>query len=130
MSHRSAADHTFLLLGGLAPPDQHPARRSSHEGGPDNDICTVGDAGDVVVEDADKAGGNDLVKSSIRYTLGIDIEKLSRLGNAHLTGTGAEINSTPGRLQRRQILSRPGRHRCAGRQELNGGKRRRIQNGC
>ncbi|WPB86022.1 hypothetical protein [Sediminicoccus rosea] len=65
------------------------------EGGAGNDVYSVDDAGDVVVEAA--LGGTDMVKASIGWTLGADLENLTLLGTAGLTGTGnARANAITG----------------------------------
>jgi Ca2+-binding RTX toxin-like protein len=55
-------------------------------GGLGNDTYVVDDLGDVVSENADE--GVDTVKSSIAYTLGVNVENLTLLGSAAIKGTG------------------------------------------
>lgn len=61
-------------------------------GGAGNDTYTVDNAGDVVAENADE--GTDLVKSSITYTLGANLENLTLTGSAAINGTGNDANNT------------------------------------
>ena len=58
-------------------------------GGGGDDIYVVDDAGDQIVELG--GGGFDLVRSSITYTLGGQLENLTLTGNAALRGTGNEL---------------------------------------
>ncbi|MFC7663292.1 calcium-binding protein [Methylorubrum suomiense] len=55
-------------------------------GGVGNDTYIVDDAGDVVIERPGE--GRDLVKASISWTLGSDLEDLTLTGTADLAGTG------------------------------------------
>lgn len=61
-------------------------------GGAGNDIFFVDNAGDIVTEIA--SGGTDLVQSSISYTLGTEVDNLTLLGSAALSGTGNALNNT------------------------------------
>jgi Ca2+-binding RTX toxin-like protein len=61
------------------------------EGGAANDTYTIDNVGDVVTELA--GGGSDLVKSSIDYTLGANLEHLTLLGIADLAGTGNNLSN-------------------------------------
>ncbi|MDQ3477878.1 MAG: calcium-binding protein [Pseudomonadota bacterium] len=56
------------------------------EGGIGNDVYFVDNAGDTVTEIAGQ--GNDLVKSSVDYTLGADVERLTLTGTGAISGTG------------------------------------------
>ncbi|MGB9369520.1 MAG: hypothetical protein WCE79_26280 [Xanthobacteraceae bacterium] len=55
-------------------------------GGAGNDIYFVDNAGDLAAEDP--GGGNDMVVSSIAFTLGTDVESLMLTGTANISGTG------------------------------------------
>jgi Ca2+-binding RTX toxin-like protein len=55
-------------------------------GGAGNDSYVVDDAADVVVEAA--SGGTDTVSSSVTYTLGSEVERLTLTGSAAINGTG------------------------------------------
>ncbi|MBO1907862.1 hypothetical protein KHP60_20790 [Microvirga sp. 3-52] len=55
-------------------------------GGTDDDIYVVDDMDDVVVEAIDE--GTDLVRASISYALGTNLENLWLTGSANLNGTG------------------------------------------
>ena len=60
-------------------------------GGAGNDIYVVRDAGDVVIELA--AGGNDIVRTTIDYVLGDNLENLVLLGTAQV-GTGNALDNS------------------------------------
>jgi Ca2+-binding RTX toxin-like protein len=55
-------------------------------GGAGNDIYFVDNAGDLAAEDP--GGGNDMVVSSIAFTLGTDVESLMLTGTTNISGTG------------------------------------------
>jgi Ca2+-binding RTX toxin-like protein len=61
-------------------------------GGYGNDIYIVNNAGDIVTEVAYQ--GIDLVQSSVSYTLGANVEKLTLTGTAAINGTGNTLNNT------------------------------------
>ena len=61
-------------------------------GGLGDDTYVVDAAGDVVVENA--AGGTDMVRSTITYTLGANIENLVLIGAAYTNGTGNALDNT------------------------------------
>jgi serralysin len=60
-------------------------------GGAGHDEYIVDNIGDVVVEYA--GGGNDLVRSSISYTLGSEVEQLVLTGAAAIDGTGNSLDN-------------------------------------
>lgn len=63
-------------------------------GGLGNDTYFVGSTGDVVDESdglGNDAGGNDLVKTSVSYTLGDYLEGLTLLGSSRISGTGNSL---------------------------------------
>ncbi len=68
-------------------------------GGAGNDTYTVTNAGDVVIESTSSlfgidAGGIDLVKSSVSFSLGQFVEKLTLTGTAAIKGTGNNLANT------------------------------------
>ena len=62
-------------------------------GGEGNDIYVVDNALDKLTE-AGTAGGVDLVRSSVTFSLGADFEKLTLTGTADRNGTGNTLNNT------------------------------------
>ncbi|MDB5802437.1 MAG: Hemolysin-type calcium-binding region, partial [Rhodocyclales bacterium] len=60
-------------------------------GGAGNDTYLVDNTGDVVTENA--AEGTDLVKASITYTLGTNLENLTLTGTTALNGTGNTLDN-------------------------------------
>ena len=60
-------------------------------GGAGNDTYLVDDAGDTVTENLNS--GIDLVKSSVSYTLGDNVENLTLTGTANINGTGNIANN-------------------------------------
>lgn len=61
-------------------------------GGTGHDTYIVDQMGDIVTEGHDE--GDDLVKSSITYTLGANVERLTLTGASALNGTGNGLNNT------------------------------------
>jgi Ca2+-binding RTX toxin-like protein len=60
-------------------------------GGAGDDTYIVDDAGDVVTEAA--GGGTDLVRSSVSFVLGSNIENLTLTGTAPTSGTGNDLDN-------------------------------------
>jgi Ca2+-binding RTX toxin-like protein len=63
----------------------------SMTGGTGSDIYVVDSAGDLVTENQN--AGSDTVQSSISYTLGVNLEKLTLTGTAVINGTGNNLNN-------------------------------------
>ena len=61
------------------------------QGGAGNDTYTVDNIGDLVTEFAGE--GNDLVQSSLSYTLGVEIENLTLTGGGAISGTGNALDN-------------------------------------
>ena len=73
------------ILDGLTGADQM-------AGGMGNDVYVVDNAGDLVLEELNE--GSDLVKSSISYALGANLEHLALIGSASINATGNELSNT------------------------------------
>ncbi|MDB5438796.1 MAG: hypothetical protein JWM33_1223, partial [Caulobacteraceae bacterium] len=58
-------------------------------GGADNDTYVVDDLGDTVIEAAGE--GTDLVKASVSFTLGSEVENLTLTGTGAIDGTGNDL---------------------------------------
>ncbi|NBT48548.1 MAG: calcium-binding protein [Actinobacteria bacterium] len=61
-------------------------------GGKGNDTYIVESIYDTVIENANE--GTDLVKSSVNWTLGANVENLTLTGSDNLSGTGNELSNT------------------------------------
>ena len=61
-------------------------------GGNHNDVYVVDNSGDQITED--KFGGTDLVKSSLSFNLGANVEHLTLVGTDNLDATGNELANT------------------------------------
>ena len=88
------------------------------DGGKGADTYVIDDAGDQAIENlAGAAGGIDLVKSSITYTLGANLEKLTLIETGNIDGFGNTLNNT--------LLGNIGANRLdggAGNDTMTGGK--------
>jgi VCBS repeat-containing protein len=62
------------------------------QGGLGDDAYTVDNVGDLVIENVN--AGNDLVNSSITYTLTDNVERLTLTGISNINGTGNELDNT------------------------------------
>ncbi|MGQ0672492.1 MAG: S8 family serine peptidase [Hyphomicrobium sp.] len=83
-SNRLTGNIAANILDGLAGADVM-------SGGGGNDIYIVDDVGDVVIEAA--AGGADTVRSSVRFTLAGNVERLELTGASDVAGTGNGRNN-------------------------------------
>ena len=61
-------------------------------GGAGNDTYIIDNTGDVITEA--NSAGTDLVKSSVTYTLGNNLENLTLTGNTAINGTGNSLSNT------------------------------------
>ncbi len=61
-------------------------------GGSDSDYYVIDEAGDKIAEAA-KAGDNDEVESSITYSLGANLERLTLIGVAEINGSGNALDN-------------------------------------
>ncbi len=65
------------------------------DGGKGADVYMVDNLGDQVIETlAGAAGGIDLVKSEVSFTLGTNVEKLTLLGSDNIDAIGNSLNNT------------------------------------
>ena len=85
-------------------------------GGAGNDTYYVDRSGDIVIESSILATEIDTVNSSITYTLGANVEKLTLTGSAVINGTGNAFNNTLTGNASANILSG-----LAGNDTINGG---------
>ncbi len=60
-------------------------------GGKGNDTCIVDDVGDIVTENTNE--GIDIIRSSINYTLVLNVEQLILTGTTAINGTGNSLNN-------------------------------------
>src|SRR6266702_3731125 len=60
-------------------------------GGIGNDIYVIDNAGDSVTENANE--GIDTVQSSVTYTLGAEVERLTLTGSSGISGTGNALDN-------------------------------------
>lgn len=60
-------------------------------GGTGDDYYEIDDAGDVIVENANE--GNEMVRSTVSWTLGANLERLAVDGNADLSATGNALDN-------------------------------------
>ncbi|NCT46307.1 MAG: hypothetical protein GPJ35_25455 [Microcystis aeruginosa G11-09] len=60
-------------------------------GGPGDDTYIVDNSRDVVIESAGE--GKDAIKSSVNYTLTVNIENITLTGNANIDGTGNNLDN-------------------------------------
>ena len=67
------------------------ARADTLIGGTGDDIYTVENAADQVIENADE--GNDLVRASVSYTLSANVERLTLTGTGAVDGTGNALDN-------------------------------------
>ena len=92
-------------------------------GGAGNDVFNVDNAGDVARELAN--GGYDRVLSTVSYTLGDHVERLSLMGNVNLNGTGNALdNRLDGNSRANSLAGGGGDDRLygySGSDTLNGG---------
>ena len=65
--------------------------RDTLVGGAGNDTYAVGSADTITIEQANE--GNDIVNSSISYTLGANLERLTLVSTANISGTGNALNN-------------------------------------
>jgi Ca2+-binding RTX toxin-like protein len=63
-------------------------------GGDGNDIYVVDSGRDLVIEQSGRTSGDDWVKSSVDYTLPLNVEKLTLTGLKNLVGTGNDGNNS------------------------------------
>lgn len=93
-------------------------------GGNGNDTYVVDHDSDVVTE-ASALGGTDLVKSTVSYALGANVENLTLWGSAAIHATGNALsNKLTGNLAANRLLGGAGNDRLnggAGNDELRGG---------
>jgi len=87
------ADNDRLDGGGGADTLNGGTGADSLTGGDGNDLYFVDNIGDRITEAAKATSGNDTVKSSIDYTLPVNVENLELTGLANLGGTGNDAHN-------------------------------------
>jgi Ca2+-binding RTX toxin-like protein len=81
-----------VLLGGAGDDFMYGGEGNDiYAGGAGDDRYGVDDTGEVVIENADE--GTDTVKSSVSYTLGVNVENLTLAGIAAINGTGNALDN-------------------------------------
>jgi Ca2+-binding RTX toxin-like protein len=83
-------------------------------GGLGDDLYLVDDIGDIVTENLSE--GNDLVQSSVSYTLGANVENLTLVGSSAIDGNGNNLNNILNGNSAANVLNGG-----AGNDTLNGG---------
>jgi Ca2+-binding RTX toxin-like protein len=83
------AGNDTLLAGDFADFLDGGAGADFMQGGAGNDTYVVDDAGDVVVD----TSGFDMVQTSVDYALAANLENLTLIGTAAITGTANELNN-------------------------------------
>ncbi len=91
-NYLSAGDGNDTLNGGLGDDSLHGGTGADNmNGGGGNDLYQVDNAGDIATETSnDAAGGIDHVVSTVTYSLGFGMERLTLTGSAAINGTGNE----------------------------------------
>ena len=103
------------MLSGLGGNDLLDGRkgRDRMTGGAGNDTYIVDNTGDRVTEKA--KGGTDLVKASVNWTLGSQVENLTLTGSKALKGTGNSLaNAITGNSGNNVLDGKGGADRLAG----------------
>ncbi len=119
-----AGDDTLLGLGGNDSLDGGTGA-DSMVGGTGDDTYVVDSVGDLAVEASGVGGGMDLVKASVSFTLGANVEALTLTGRLGINGTGNELgNLLTGNAGANQLSGAAGNDTLvggAGRDTLAGG---------
>ena len=104
------------VLEGTPQADRIDGRGGADEmmGLPGNDTYIVGQVGDQVLEAV--GDGTDTIRSTVTYTLPINVENLTLAGGAAINGTGNELNNRiTGNAARNTLNGRAGADRMFGR---------------